>query len=364
MDFRFAFEVGATLCLQISVVIALTAALQRWIGDARFGCRLWTICFLSIIALLAVGVLLPHRRLFGGAVDFQRETVLAIVMWQGRLTIALAAVWGAGVLVFLGRRLVRCLQLLRFLKDRCTPVDSPGLLKRLECSSNLPDGLKVLTSPEIQGPFCWQLHRPLIVLPTFLLEEDDTTLRHVMLHELEHLRTRHPMQHFLQGICSMVFWFHPAIRLAGRNAELTREFLCDEVAAKTAGKFGPYLRTLAIVAEHCGRSACTAVPQGTLAFGNQKSALVRRCDRLVALAHNRVPSRQWRSMTAIVVLLLSVVVVQQVWLPTNVMASSRSHWSPWPTWTANVLHQCNIQVRDFELFEERVQLHELIKAND
>ncbi|EMI22354.1 peptidase M56 BlaR1, partial [Rhodopirellula maiorica SM1] len=72
------------------------------------------------------------------------------------------------------------------------------------------------------------------------------------------------MQHFLQGVCSTLFWFHPLVGPAARGAELTREYLCDEVAAKAIGKFGAYLRTLAEVAERCGSVSCTNVPKGTL----------------------------------------------------------------------------------------------------
>jgi len=165
-------------------------------------------------------------------------------------------------------------------------------------------------------------------------------------------------------VCSTLFWFHPLVWSAARGAELTREYLCDEVAAKTAGKFGAYLRTLAKVAERCGSVSCTEVPKGTLAFGNQESALVRRSKRLVELAEGRMKSPRWRPAFAVAGLLLGTALIQQVWLPTNAMASQRSEWSPWPKWSAGVLHQFNVPVRDFEQFEDRVQMHELLYEDD
>lgn len=364
MDTRFAFEVGSTLCLQISVVIAATFALARRIGDARSVSRLWTACFLCMIGLVAAACLLPHRRMFDFPSGFSRESLLLVVVWQSRIAVVIALIWGMGVAASLLKRATLCVSLMRFLKSDCESVDTVSLLQRVgiaECDQLNPS---VLVSTQIQGPFCWQLHRPVIVLPSFLIHEDVTTLRHVLLHEVEHLRTQHPIQHFLQGVCSTLFWFHPLVWSAAQSAELTREFVCDEVAAKTAGKFGAYLRTLAIVAERCGSVSCTKTPSGTLAFGNQESALIRRSNRLVKLAGGEVSGSRWRPALSMAGLLLCAALIQQVWLPTNAMASQRSDWSPWPSWTARVLHQFDIQVRDFELFEDRVQMHELMYDDD
>ncbi|EMI41153.1 M56 family metallopeptidase [Rhodopirellula sp. SWK7] len=383
MDPRFTFEVGSTLCLQITAIIATTFILQRWIADARWGCRLWTTCFLCIIGVVIAALLLPHRRLFHFPSGITRETTLGFIVWEGRVANVLFLVWAFGVAWSMLKTLVRCLCLLRFLKYECDPVDSktqlPALARTPSATTScahgsatetthspiaLIDHVAILTSPKIQGPFCWQLHQPVIVLPTSLLKEDDLTLRHILLHELEHLRTQHPMQHFLQGVCSTLFWFHPLVWSASRGAELTREYLCDEVAAKSIGKFGAYLRTLAKVAERCGNTSCNKVPSGTLAFGNHPSSLIRRSNRLVELAQGQQPTPVWRPIVATITLLLCAGLVQQVWLPTNAMASQRSDWSPWPKWTAKALHHVDVHVRDFELFEDRVQLHDLIYKDD
>ncbi|WP_047812322.1 M56 family metallopeptidase [Rhodopirellula islandica] len=367
MDLRFALEVGSTLCLQISIVIAMTAALQRWVVDARWGCRLWTTCFLCIIGLVAAALLLPHRRLFHFPVTLSRESMLEIVVWQTRIAIALLSVWTVGAVWSIVQRCWLCIGLLQFLRHECDPIDAAELLQATDISSNECQPLSICVSDKIQGPFCWQLHRPVVVLPSFMINDHhagDATLRHVLLHELEHLRTQHPMQHFLQGICSTLFWFHPMVRSAAHKAELTREFLCDEVAATTIGKFSAYLRTLAKVAEQCRRQPCNGAPKGTLAFGNDDSTLIRRSKRLVMLAENKPARAHWRAIMALTTILLCATLVQQVWLPTNVMASQRSDWSPWPSWTAKALHQFNLQVRDFESFEDRVQMHELLTEED
>ncbi|WDQ15567.1 M56 family metallopeptidase [Rhodopirellula sp. P2] len=364
MDWRFAFEVGSTLCVQVTVVIAATFLLQRLTDDARSACRLSTAGFLCVIGLVAAAFALPHRRLLHFPTGMSREAILGFSVWQGRIAMVLAAVWAAGVLASLFRRMTNCIRLLRFLRKACRQIDATAMLARSEITSQPPDGLSILISDLAPGPFCWQLHRPVIVLPSFLLDEEQATLKHVLLHELEHLRTQHPMQHFLQGVCSTLFWFHPLVWSAASNAELIREYLCDEAAARTAGKFGDYLRTLARVAECCSSVPRSDAPQGTLAFGNHPSALVQRSKRLVKAASHQAQPSKWHSTAALSALLICTAMVQQLWLPTNAMASQRSDWSPWPAWTANALHQFDVNVRDFERFEERVQMHELLQSTN
>jgi hypothetical protein len=384
VDPRFSFEVGSTLCWQITVVIAATFALQHWVQDARAGCRLWSTCFFCMIGLVAAALLLPHRRLFDFPLSLDRQSTLHIAVWQTRLAIGIGLVWGGGAALTLLLQAKRCANLLWFLKHECQTIDVDQVFDRVgicvdhrreavcqRFSYSRRSGLakpRLVVSDRIPGPFCWQLHRPLIALPKFMLTADDVTLRHVLLHELEHLNTQHPLQHFLQGVCSTMFWFHPLVWSAANRAELTREFLCDEVAANTVGNVGAYLRSLATVAERCLRRSCTAQPQpartATLAFGNRISALIQRSNRLVRLAQVDTTHARWRSVVALFALLLCAGLIQQVWLPTNAMASQRSGWSPWPRWTAAALHQINVDVRDFERFEERVQLHELLQPDD
>lgn len=357
MDATQALEVASSLCIQVGIVVFATFALQKWLNDARAGCRLWTICFIGIIGLTAAGLFLPHRRMFDFPIAGGAETILLIINWQMTLATTLSAVWAAGIVFLVLQRLWLCWQLSQFLQNECDELDVGAWQTRFDLE--FAPQTRLLASDKIHGPFCWQFHRPTIVLPQSLVDEEEITLRHVLLHEVSHLQTRHPMQHFLQGVCSTVFWFHPAMWVAAGGADLSREFLCDEVAATASGKISAYLRTLAKVAEGCNSLSRSDAPRGTLAFGNKKSALLRRSDRLVVLAR---PTRRVQPMqvfVATVGLALVVAIAQQVWLPTNAMASSRSKWSPWPTWSANVCHDTlGISVRDYESFEARSQIHE------
>ncbi len=358
MDPSQVFEVAASLCFQLAIVVSATFALDRWLDDARAGCRLWTLCFVGIVGLIAAAVLLPHRRLFDFPLIGDSNTVLAIITWQATLTSIMMAIWLMGVAFLTIQRLWQCWKLSQFLQH-CDALDAETW--KIRFGLDLAPNVRLLVSDKVHGPFCWQLHQPTIVLSKQLVDESDATLRHVLLHEISHLATQHPMQHFLQGVCSTIFWFHPAMWAAAAGAHLNREFLCDEVAATSSGRISDYLRTLARVAECCGTSSSSNAPIGTLAFKNPRSDLLKRSDRLVNLASCPHHLDGIRVALTTVALAVLIVLIQQVWLPTNAMASSRSHWSPWPSWTANIFHNTlGVSVRDYESYESRSQIHEWI----
>ncbi|KAA5538916.1 M56 family metallopeptidase [Roseiconus nitratireducens] len=416
MDASNLAETTLCICLQVTLLVAVTVWAQQRLHRARHSCQMWTLSFLGVLALVAAGLLFPHRRWFHFPTALSDHATLAVIRWQQHAVSCLAAIWGAGVAILVLRRIVLCLRLFRFLRDDCQeltpaqlanlPLHAPaakwrktrlslhpcsGRFKRpqgqwqsapgfrsthlkKDCEVKLSAGrignapasqeaniaqLKVMASDQIQGPFCWQFHRPVIVLPSYLLDGDRNALRYILRHELEHLRTEHPLQQFLQTICGMLFWFHPAMWIAARHARLAREFACDE-AAVTAGRVSEYLRTMATVAQRCVSARTGQIHSGTLSFGPRRSELIHRSERLVRLQRLGRSSRPGRRPLMVAILLLTLLAASQLWLPVNAIASSRSNWSPWPAWTANVLHDFGYQVRDFEPFTERSNLHELI----
>lgn len=358
MSPMLACEMVVSLCAQITLVIFMTVVIERWLGSAKLACRLWTSSFVATLGLIAAALLLPHVRWLAVPASLPDATIWSIVTWQTRVIRGAIVVWACVFVFILVRWCIRCSRLLRFLASRCRPMTSEEIATLPVAAGEVPMNVRWLVSEDVQGPFCWQLHQPTIVLPLYALSEDRTTLRHLLIHELEHLRTSHPLQHFLQGLCGSLLWFHPAAWWARRHAELVREYVCDEAAATTGGTVAAYLRTLANVAERSIHS-----PACTLGFGRCKSALVRRSLRLVALAEQPSEQSPTRSVVAVLALGITVIAASQLWLPVNPLASSRSRMSPWPHWTADVLHDFGIHVRDFERFDQRQGLHELIESS-
>jgi beta-lactamase regulating signal transducer with metallopeptidase domain len=183
-------------------------------------------------------------------------------------------------------------------------------------------------------------------------------LRHVLVHELEHLNTNHPLQLFLQHVAQVICWFHPAVWSASWNASMAREFSCDDAVAAQGSNCAAYLRTLLHIAE---RGEHTRQTTG-IAFGRAPSELVLRAQRLVnAATKPRVGRRTavFGRKTAMCMLLCAASLMAVMTIPVDALSSSRSVWSPWPRWTAEMAHCFGHELRDYEIFDRRVQLYEL-----
>ncbi len=100
-------------------------------------------------------------------------------------------------------------------------------------------------------------------------EQPLKNLRHVLLHEVEHLTTNHPFQLFWQHLVQVICWFHPAVWNAASRASLLREFTCDEVATNDGANSAAYLRTLLIIVERCERTKNASI----MTFGRTRSEI-------------------------------------------------------------------------------------------
>jgi len=205
------------------------------------------------------------------------------------------------------------------------------------------------------GAFCWQFHRPVIAVPSEMIDFPPEEQAAIVRHELAHIRRQHPLHLFLQRIVEAIYWFHPLIWWASRKAAAAREFCCDRDAVGSRHDVAVYLRSLLRLIE-LRLSSPTLLPAGVGSVGDA-SLLGRRATLLVDSfdkpATNRPRSRPTFVFSA------AVLICVLIWLPVNPRASRRSDWSPWPRWTARTLEACGIDVRDYEIDGHRLDGHEL-----
>ena len=350
-------ETIGSLTVQITLMIGVVA----WITNRRQAAAAadwtWTALHLCILLVTGIAVVFPHLRpvtwaalcvtsesaATQNAVDFGGEILFWIwLVGVGAMLAAIAAgMWRASTLV---RSSVRDAQLTQLLTGAAAKF---GVAQ---------SSMEVRVSAVNVSPFCWQLHRPAIVVPDLLLDFPVEEQRAVLNHELVHLSAQHPLRLFLQRIVEALFWFHPLVWWASRQSAAAREFRCDAQAVGSQQEVAVYLQSLLRLIEARVPSP-TALPAG-LGFLGDASLLSRRASALAETLGERMV--RIRKLPTIAALALMSLACLTIWLPLNPHASRRTSWSPWPTWSARVLNVSGIEVRDYEVDGHRLEPHERI----
>lgn len=132
--------------------------------------------------------------------------------------LVLLAVYGVGVLFFLGRNLLSLIRLGQLLRGT----------QREGIHRYVADAPRVLLFVHERGiaPFSWMR---CIVIARKDLEEDG---RPILLHELAHIRCGHSWDLLLADLCCFVQWFNPAAWLLKQELQAVHEYEADEAVLR------------------------------------------------------------------------------------------------------------------------------------
>ncbi|HVC89911.1 MAG TPA: M56 family metallopeptidase [Acidobacteriaceae bacterium] len=87
--------------------------------------------------------------------------------------------------------------------------------------------VQLLMLSGIHSPATFGWIRPTILLPPFCLEQDESELRDIFRHELQHVQRRDFVFNTIASLCRALVFFHPAVWYAKRKLELESELACD-----------------------------------------------------------------------------------------------------------------------------------------
>ncbi len=108
--------------------------------------------------------------------------------------------------------------------------------------------VQVRYSNQITGPMLVGIRKPVILLPSFLLDSVSEK-NAVIQHELAHIGRRDLVWNWLTVFSTALFSFHPLVWLANRELSIATERCCDEAAIRQAqispGEYGRLLISLA-----------------------------------------------------------------------------------------------------------------------
>ncbi|MEN3944101.1 M56 family metallopeptidase [Prosthecobacter sp. SYSU 5D2] len=142
----------------------------------------------------------------------------------------MAALWLAGVLTVVG--IAACRQ--RSFEKKllaCPVADHPQLMALLRESRRLagvPGQVSILLLPAGSTPAITGLRTPRLLLPADWQScFDEASLRHVLLHELMHVRHRDLLWNWATLAVQALHWFNPLVWIIGARFQSDRELRCD-----------------------------------------------------------------------------------------------------------------------------------------
>lgn len=364
-------QAAISLIVQVGLLTGLTTLLGRWASDERARSHLWMVYHVLVLLITVSAFVMPHYRWWNvmpvSAVD--RTLLIRAIAIESRLGMAIQWLWvcGAGGIGFLlvtgwvqvARTLRQCRSLLP--TEQALLDSSDWLEGSDDAARNVGNRSDFLVSTHLPSPICWQIQRPVIVIPEFMFQFPPTELGLIIRHERAHLQAGHPLALFLQRLVEMSHWYHPLVWWASFRAVLRRELACDAAAVRSRRETSDYLHSLLKAVEYS--LLAKGMSPARLDFNQNRNLITQRVNRLVTQA-DCPPSGKHRPNGRLLAGTLSVVTVliALLWCPLQLHVSQRADWTPWPKWTASVLNNFGLTVRDYEIDGRYDSLDELTET--
>jgi beta-lactamase regulating signal transducer with metallopeptidase domain len=145
------------------------------------------------------------------------------------------AVWLAGACLLGVFVVINVRRVTARLERTALPLEAGWLDQLNECAHRLRlrRRVRLVVTAEPIGPAVYGLFRPAIVLPDRVARRPPAALGPILSHELVHIRRGDPFVAVAQAVAQCVWWFHPLVWWANRQANRERERACDaEVLAE------------------------------------------------------------------------------------------------------------------------------------
>ncbi|MEO7714581.1 MAG: M56 family metallopeptidase [Capsulimonas sp.] len=149
------------------------------------------------------------------------------VNWLGWLTFF----WATGAVLTLARFVVGLTQVARA-KRESRPLEDRmnALVRDTKALAGVRRTVDILRAAPrgVAVPITWGVLRPVILLPAQSVDWSDDCLRTVLLHELAHIARWDWLTHCTSRLACALYWFHPLVWFAARQAREASERACDD----------------------------------------------------------------------------------------------------------------------------------------
>lgn len=216
-----------------TLVLFLAAAVARASRDRSAAVRhlVWSVALGSLAALPLLSVALPEWSVTIPSVRPAVATAVSAPAREGfpwARVVVLAWLAGAGfvtVVTAIGR--VRLAWLTRGSED-LDHGSWPALANRIADEMGVARRVRLRIVDRETMPMVWGVLRPVVLLPASAASWSGSLRRHVLLHELAHVKRGDCLIQIVSRVALAVHWFNPLAWIAARRLRLERERACDD----------------------------------------------------------------------------------------------------------------------------------------
>lgn len=146
--------------------------------------------------------------------------------WSENIYIILTAIWLGVTALLAGLTLTRAYYFQR-IKERAQPAPAQLSTLFLQCKTemNANNSIQLLSTAEIQSPITLGWLSPAIVLPHNIENFPADKLKHILLHELGHIKRQDILFNWVACAINILHWFNPMVWLACRRMRM--DMACD-----------------------------------------------------------------------------------------------------------------------------------------
>ena len=219
------------------------------------------------------------------------------------------SIWLMGIVAMLFRMMSSYRALLRMRRD-AKEVGDPRLLSLLEGLTKeigVGRSVRLEESDDIPSPISYGVHRPVILLPSSLIDSMSLSeMRWVLAHELAHIRRLDFVVTLFQRMLEAFFFYHPLVWFASSRLTLNREHACDDWVVNLGSDRKEYAMSL------LGFMQPRDVPEARFvsALFGRPGKLARRITTITNTRRNVVPSASRRA----VVVTALIAIVGLLWI--------------------------------------------------
>jgi beta-lactamase regulating signal transducer with metallopeptidase domain len=172
--------------------------------------------------------------------------------------------------------------------------------------------VELRASEKIRVPAALGFFRPVVIVPTWTLEElPAEELKVILLHELAHLHRWDDWTNLAQKIVKALFFFHPAVWWIEGKLSLEREMACDDLVLAQTSNPKTYAKSLLSLAERVGLGKGIALAQAALGRAHQTT------QRIMQILDTGRPkaTRVWKPALGLVTAMSAIAIMAVPYTP-------------------------------------------------